>query len=80
MSSSSSSSSSYVALPPVWQQWNYEDVHPLTVQELQRLHMIVWKKLEFIEDQIENKALFESRHIDLHKFSNSNNKKKKEIS
>jgi hypothetical protein len=65
-----SASSSYIALPPVWDKWTYEDVNPLSVEDLGRLHMIVWKKLEFIEDQIENKALFESRNINIRREKN----------
>jgi hypothetical protein len=44
-------------LPPlVSDKWSYEDINPLTLEELWTLHKIVWKKLNFIENQIENRT------------------------
>ncbi len=71
-------SSTYVTLPPLWETWTYEDVQKMTVEDLWRLHLIVFKKMEFVEEQIEIKALFESRNIDVRRKKTEDKKEKEE--
>jgi len=50
----------------------------MTVEDLWRLHLIVFKKMEFVEEQIEIKALFESRNIDVRRKKTEDKKEKEE--
>lgn len=56
------------SLPPVFDRWTEEDLSKLTIEEIERLHLLMYNKLYALEQIAEQRTIFYNKH---------NNKKRK---
>ena len=53
---------SLISLPPVWEPWSKKDLDDLTLEEIERLHIVMVKKVYDLENQFLEETAFYKRN------------------